>query len=193
MYDMCRYGFALKITNFSLWCAVSSSHSLSMVVIIDLRHSHRISLKYSNHADIGIFYKHDHGQRDLPFVSDMVRHLESDDMPKVVASFIHFSAVRVLFSALSLRNDSDPITADSYCSKADRKWRVGHQIRRANIKFDFSSTRNRSIFLGARVICAIWPRYGSIFNAFCMAIVIRYFVKIQLCPQQLRSSIIIID
>lgn len=56
-------------------------------------------------------------------VADMLRHLESRDLPKVVAYFSHASAIQLFLTALGAAKDSDALRADNYHSMSRRNWR----------------------------------------------------------------------
>lgn len=56
-------------------------------------------------------------------VSDMMHHMESNSLPKVVAYFTHSQTVQLLLTALGTAQDSDALRADNYLSMTRRKWR----------------------------------------------------------------------
>lgn len=56
-------------------------------------------------------------------VEDMLTHLESQTMPKVVAYFAHSATIQLLFTALGAVKDTDGLRADNYQQLMQRKWR----------------------------------------------------------------------
>lgn len=57
-------------------------------------------------------------------VADMLTHLESRDLPRVVAYFTHASAILQFLTALGAARDNDAPTADNYYSMMRRNWRT---------------------------------------------------------------------
>lgn len=57
-------------------------------------------------------------------VVDLLNHLESPAMPKVVAYFAHSATIQLLLTALGAAKDNDGLRADNYEQMMRRKWRT---------------------------------------------------------------------
>lgn len=56
-------------------------------------------------------------------VADMLKQLESRDLPKVIAYFSHASAIQLFLTAVGAFKDTDALRADNYYSMSRRNWR----------------------------------------------------------------------
>lgn len=97
-----------------------------MIVLQAFTQNHVKVLEY--HEDLNYYYQNSYGtglntRLACSLVVDMLNHLESQTMPKVVAYFTHSATMQLLLTALGAAKDNDALRADNYQQLARRKWR----------------------------------------------------------------------
>lgn len=113
MWDMCRFDQAWYLQDASPWCAAFTPEHVNILEYLE-------DLKY--------YYKAGYGS-DLnsnlmcAAVKDMVRTIQSEDNPKVVAYFSHASAIQLFLTAIGYGKDNDALRADNYPQMKYRKFR----------------------------------------------------------------------
>lgn len=100
-------------------------------------------------------------------VADMLKHLESRDLPKVIAYFSHLSAIQLFLTALGAAKDSDPPRVDNYYSMSRRKWRTSaispFASNFAAIKYECPEETERQkviFFLNEKPVDFSWCKVG---------------------------------
>lgn len=81
-------------------------------------------------------------------VSDMMRFIDSKDLPKVSAYFTHSATVQLLLTALGAVKDATPLRADNYALMSRRTWRSSEispfAANIAAIKYDCPNDNDRT-------------------------------------------------
>lgn len=100
-------------------------------------------------------------------VADMLKHLESRDLPKVVAYFTHATAIQLFLTALGAAKDSDALRADNYYSMSRRNWRSSvlspFASNFAAIKYECPEENERQkvmFFLNEKPLDFSWCKVG---------------------------------
>lgn len=114
MWDMCRFDQAWFLQDESPWCAAFTPEHVSV-------------LEY--HEDLRYYYKSGYGSEInskimCAAVKDMVKNLQTEDNPKVVAYFTHASAIQLFLTALGYGKDNDALRADNYNLMKYRKFKT---------------------------------------------------------------------
>lgn len=79
--------------------------------------------------DLAYYYESGYGNSINPkihceAVKDMLRHLQSNDLPKAIAYFSHASSIQLLLTALGAAKDFDALTADNYVNMMRRQFKT---------------------------------------------------------------------
>lgn len=114
MWDMCRYDQAWYLQEDSAWCAAFTPKHVDILEYLD---------------DLKHYYKSGYGSEInskimCAAVKDMVRHLQKEENPKVVAYFSHSSAIQLFLVALGYAKDNEPLRADNFQHMKYRKYRT---------------------------------------------------------------------
>lgn len=157
MWDMCRYDQSWTLDRPSAWCAAFTQSQINV-------------LEYNQ--DIKYYYESGYGH-DLnakiacATVADMMKHMESTNLPKVVASFGHTATVQLLLSALGAAKDYDALRADNYQQMMRRKWKSSELTpfgaNLAVIKYDCPSDSERNkimFFMNQKPLDFPWCNVG---------------------------------
>lgn len=83
-------------------------------------------MEYS--ADLKNYYENSYGSDvnskiSCATVNDMLKHMESRELPKVVAYFTHSAALQLFLTALGAVNDREALRADNYQQMLRRNFR----------------------------------------------------------------------
>lgn len=114
MWDMCRYDQAWYLQEDSAWCAAFTPKHVDILEYLE-------DLKY--------YYKSGPGSEInskimCAAVKDMVKNLQKEENPKVVAYFSHASAIQLFLTALGYGKDNDALRADNFLQMKYRKFRT---------------------------------------------------------------------
>lgn len=122
--------------------------------------------------DLGSYYELGYGRSLNPnipceAVKDMMTHLKSRDLPKVVAYFAHSATIQLLLTALGAAKDFDALTADNYANMMRRKYRTSQLAPFASnlaaIKYECPQEVERNkimFFLNEKPIDFGWCKVG---------------------------------
>lgn len=114
MWDMCRFDQAWYLQDESPWCtAFTPEHVNILEYLEDLKYYYKAS--YGSDFNKNIM---------CAAVQDMVKNLQGEDNPKVVAYFSHSSAIQLFLTALGYAKDNEPLRADNYLNMKYRKFRA---------------------------------------------------------------------
>lgn len=82
------------------------------------------------HEDLNYYMKTSYGSSEinskLPCwtMHDMLKHLHSNDSPKVVAYFAHIAIIHLHLTAMGAFRDAEAIRSDNFDRMSNRKWRT---------------------------------------------------------------------
>lgn len=113
MWDMCRFDQAWFLQDESPWCAAFTPDNVNVLEYLE-------DLKY--------YYKSGFGSEInskimCAAVKDMVKNLQTEDNPKVIAYFSHAAAIQLFLTALGYGKDNDALRADNYNLMKYRKFK----------------------------------------------------------------------
>lgn len=55
-------------------------------------------------------------------MADMLKHMESEESPQMVAYFAHASGIEMLLNAMQVAKDAEPLRADNFAQQSERLW-----------------------------------------------------------------------
>lgn len=122
--------------------------------------------------DINAYYETGYGSSLNPkiqceAVKDMMRHLQSNDLPKAVAYFAHSATVQLFLTSLGAAKDFDALNADNYASMTRRKFRTSQLAPFASnlvaIKYECAQEVERNkimFFLNEKPLDFGWCKVG---------------------------------
>lgn len=113
IWDMCRYDQAWYLQDESPWCAAFTPDHVSVLEYLE-------DLKYYYQAGYGSELN---SKIMCAAVKDMVKNLQEEANPKVVAYFSHASAIQLFLTALGYGKDNEPLRADNYSQMKYRKFK----------------------------------------------------------------------
>lgn len=157
IFDMCRFDQAWNLGHPSPWCAAFTP-------------SHVNVLEYRE--DIHYYYKSGYGHAlneklACATVADMMKHLESKELPQMIGYFAHASTIQLLSVALGIAKNAEPLRADNYLAQSRRRWKSSEispfAANLAAIKYDCpnDSERNKIMFfLNEKPVDLDWCRVG---------------------------------
>lgn len=113
IWDMCRYDQAWYLQDESPWCAAFTPDHVNVLEYLeDLKYYYKAS--YGSEINSKIM---------CAAVKDMVKNLQSETNPKVVAYFSHASAIQLFLTSLGYGKDNEPLRADNYSQMKYRKFK----------------------------------------------------------------------
>lgn len=127
-------------------------------------------MEYSE--DLKSYYENGYGRQlnsriACKTVTDMLKHLESTTLPKVIAYFTKAQTVQLFLTALGAAKDDIPLTADGYQQNVRRKWKTSQQLpfgaNLAAIKYDCPMDAERHkimFFLNQKPLDFSWCNVG---------------------------------
>lgn len=157
IFDMCRYDQAWNLDVHSAWCAAFTPNQINVL-------EYREDLEY--------YYQVGHGNElnqniECAAVSDLLQHMTSNDLPKVVAYFSHASALQLFLTALGAAKDIQPLRADNYFTMSRRNWRTSQLApftgNLAAIKYECPQEVERNkimFFLNEKPLEFSWCKVG---------------------------------
>lgn len=100
-------------------------------------------------------------------VADMMKHIESKELPQMIGYFSHSSAIQLFLVALGIARDHEALRADNYLHQSRRKWKSSelgpYAANLAAIKYDCPSDNERNkvmFFLNEKPVDLEWCRVG---------------------------------
>jgi multiple inositol-polyphosphate phosphatase / 2,3-bisphosphoglycerate 3-phosphatase len=114
IWEMCRFEQAWFVQNSSAWCAAFLPEHVNILEYLE---------------DLQYFYEAGHVHQlnsnlMCAAIQDMLRFMQTDQMPKVTAYFAHSTSIQLFLTGLGYGKDSELLKADNYNQMTNRKFKT---------------------------------------------------------------------